>query len=115
MKSIVTKAIIEGIRARKDGSLGLTVTTPELAVQEKALFMELQGINVDLTITPFEAEEAPEYRVDADLKQKSQSQRIRSVLYILYTQNPENITTFEEFYRVKTEKYIEMLKSKIED
>lgn len=113
MKSISTLAIIEGIRARKDRSIGLTISTPELTVQEKALFMELQGINIDLLITPKD-EEAPMYKVEKDLQSKSQSQRMRSVLFILWKQDNEGLD-FETFYKNKTEKVIEKYKSMIEE
>ena len=114
MKTIQTPAIIEGIRARKDRSLGLTVTTPELSVQEKAIFMELQGLNIELLITPKDEDGSPAYKIDKDLNQKSQSTRMRSVLFILWKQNPQDMD-FEAFYKNKTEKIIEHLKSKIEE
>ncbi|HEX2910404.1 MAG TPA: hypothetical protein VH186_06315 [Chloroflexia bacterium] len=114
MKSIITQAVIEGIRARKDRSLGLTISTPELTVQEKALFMELQGIAVDLKITPCEEVNAPEQMIDKDIEQKTQSQRIRNTLFVLWQRDNQGLE-FEQYYRVKTERYIEFLKAKIED
>jgi hypothetical protein len=114
MKAIITQAVIEGIRARKDRSLGLTITTPELSAQEKATFMELQGIPVDLKITPLDEEQVEEQIIDKDLNQKTQSQRIRGCLYILFRQNPEGMT-WKEYYRNKTEKYITKLKSMIDE
>src|SRR5712692_8699726 len=112
MKSIVTQSVIEGIRARKDRSLSLTVSTPELSAQEKALFFDLQGLPIDLKITPLDEKQIEEQIIDKDLNQKTQSQRIRACLFILFKQNPENMS-WEEYYRNKTEKYIENLKSLI--
>lgn len=114
MKSIQTQAIIEGIRAKKDKSLGLTVSTPELTVEEKALFMELQGLNVSMLITPSDEPTVEDYQIDADLEQKSQSQRMRSVLFILWKQNPKG-KEFSDFYKEQMEKLIEFLKSKIDE
>lgn len=114
MKTIKTAAIIEGIRSRKDRSLGLTVSTPELSVNEKALFMEMQGINVEVLIRPVDEPTADIHEVDTDLNQKSQSQRMRSVLYILWKQNSEDLD-FPEYYRRKTETLIDWLKGKIEE
>lgn len=114
MKTISTQAIIEGIRAKKDRSLGLTITTPELSVKEKALFMELQSINVNLLITPSDEPKAEEYKVDTDLEQKSQSQRMRSVIFILWKQDPKG-KEFPDYYRDKMEKLIQYLKDKIEE
>lgn len=109
----MTPAIIEGIRARKDRSLGLTITTPELSPTEKAMFMELQGINTNLWIEPLD-EQVEEYTVDKDLEQKSQSERMRAVLYLLWKQDEKGLT-FPDFYRQQTEKIIEYLKTKIID
>lgn len=113
MKTISTQAIITGIRSRADKSVGLSVSTPELRPEEKTLFFELQNINVELTIKPLD-ENAPEIKVDKDLNQKSQSQRIRNTLFVLWTQNSEDMD-FEEYYRNKTEKYIQSLQARINE
>lgn len=114
MKAIKTQAIIEGIRSRKDGSLGLSVSTPELSFEEKAMFMELQGVNVGLLVEPSDEEKIEVHQVDADINHKSQSQRIRAILFILWKQNSEG-TDFESYYMKKTEQIIEILKAKIEN
>lgn len=113
LKSIVTQAVIEGIRAKKDRSLGLSISTPELNIQEKAIFFELQGLNIDLKITPRE-EVVEEQIIEKDLNQKSQSQRIRAILFLLFKQNNEGLD-FDIYYKQKTERIIEHLKSKIEE
>ena len=114
MKQISVSAIIEGIRARKDRSLGLSITTPELSTQEKALFMELQGINLNILITPTDEPTPEQYKIDKDLDQKSPSQRMRAVLFILFKQNSEDMD-FPTYYQKHMEKLINYLKDKIED
>lgn len=114
MKTISTQAIIEGIRSKKDRSLGLNLSTPELTIQEKALFMEMQGINVSIQITPIDEPTEEDYKIATDLDQKSQSQRMRSVLYILWNQGDKS-KDFADYYRDQTEKIIEYLKQKIEE
>lgn len=113
MKTIQLQAVIEGIRARKDRSLGVSFTTPELTAEEKAMIFELQNQNVEMTIKPTDAEQLEDHVVDADLNQKTQSQRIRSVLFVIWKQNPEG-KEFTDYYKEKTEKYIDYLKGKIE-
>lgn len=113
MKTIKTQAIITGIRSRADGSVGLSVSTPELVALEKTLFFELQNVNVEMTITPLDEKVPEEHKIEKDLNQKTQSQRIRATLFILWKQNPENME-FEEYYRNKTEKYILGLQRLIE-
>lgn len=108
------QAIIEGIRARKDRSLGVSFTTPELTAEEKAIIFELQNQNVKMVITPTDAEQLEDHVVDTDLNQKTQSQRIRSVLFILWKQNPQGLE-FADYYKDKTEQYIDFLKKKIDE
>lgn len=55
---------------------------------------------------------------NAELGGKSQSERIKAVLYKLYMQdtNSKNfIGSFESYYQDKTEKYIQFLKDKINE
>lgn len=113
MKTIVVQTVIEGIRARKDGSLGVTFSTPELRPEEKTSFFELQNQNNEMTIKPLDESAPEEIRVDADLNHKSQSQRIRDVLFILWKKDPMGLE-FDEYYKRQTEKIINWLKSKID-
>lgn len=113
MKQItLSQAVIDTIRSKKDGSLGLTVSTPELNVAQKTLFFELQGVIVNLNITPIE-DNAPEEKINKDLNQKSQSSRLRNVLFVLWNQGTKEVD-FETFYTKQMEKLIEHYKSKLE-
>lgn len=114
MKSISTPAIIEGLSARKDRSLGMRITTPELSPEEKALFFELQGINIDIVITPKDEPAPQQHQVKSDLYQKTPSQRMRGVIYKLWTQDNEGLE-YEAYYNRHMEKLIEFLKSKIKE
>ena len=113
MKQItLSQAVIDTIRSKKDGSLGLTVSTPELNVAQKTLFFELQGVVVNLNITPIEVN-APEEKINKDLNQKSQSSRLRNVLFVLWNQGTKEVD-FETFYTKQMEKLIEHYKSKLD-
>lgn len=112
MNSIKTQAIITGIRSKQDRSLGLSVSTPELDIQAKALFLELQSLNVLLTITPLEEPEAPEYVVQGDLENKTPSERLRNVLYVTHQQLGIQ-EEFNTWYRNQMEKIIEHYKQKL--
>jgi hypothetical protein len=112
-KSIQTQAIITGIRSKVDRSLGLSVSTPELSTPEKALFMELQGLNVDLTITPLEGADVEAERIDKDMETKTSSQRLRAVLYIYWKQQG-GAGEFDEFYKSHMEKFIDHVKTKLD-
>lgn len=114
MKTIFTQAIITGVRSKVDRSLGLTIATPELSTQEKALFMEMQGLNTEMTIKPLEEKTEGIEKIDKDVNTKTQSQRLRVVLFVYWKQLGEK-ETFEDFYRTQTEKMIDHWKSKLED
>lgn len=113
MKVIKTDAIINGIRSKVDRSLGITLSTPELTTEERAEFMNLQGVNLHVLFEPADSVPAEVYEVKKELNQKTQGQRIRAVLFILWKQEGEP-GEFEDYYRNKTEQYIEFLKGKIE-
>jgi hypothetical protein len=112
MKAIRTNLIITGIRAKVDGSLGLSATTPELTPEEKAEFMRLQGHNLDCLFNPLDQFNAPEYKVDKEIDSKTPSQRLRNTLYIFWEQSGSK-GDFNEFYKSEYEKVIEHYKSKL--
>ena len=113
MKTLQCDAIVTGIRAKVDHSLGLTISTPELSNNEKALFMEMQGINTRMTIEPLDEKAEGVEKIDKEVSTKTQSQRLRAVIYVYWEQQGKN-GTFEEFYRAKTEKLIDFIKGKLE-
>jgi hypothetical protein len=111
MKKIQVNTIITGIRAKVDGSLGLTMSTPELTADEKVAFMQLQNINCKTLIEPLE-EKADLIEVKGETETKTSSQRLRAVIYILYDQSGRN-GDFETFYKSYMEKIIDLVKQKL--
>jgi hypothetical protein len=109
--AIKHQATISSITAKVDGSVGYKINTPELNSEQKTAIFDLQNQNVEVLINPMGAKEVLE--VKTDLNQKSQSKRIRAVLFLLWQRDPEGLT-FEEYYNEKTEKYIDWLKGKLE-
>lgn len=112
-KIITCEIIITSLRAKVDKSLGVSFVTPELSSKEKAEFMELQNLRVSALLTPIEGPTNKELKINKDIETKSQSERIRSVLYILWKQSKVE-TTFDDFYKSETEKIIDEIKSKLE-
>jgi len=113
MKTLQCDAIITGIRAKVDHSLGLSISTPELSSSEKALFMEMQGINTRMTIEPLDEKAEGIEKINKEINTKTQSQRLRAVIFIYWKQSGEK-ETFEEFYRQHMEKLIDVIKGKLE-
>lgn len=114
MKAIKTEAIISSLRALTDGGLSLTVHTPELSPAEKAEFMTLQNIVCNALFEPQDETPRDILKVDKELDQKSQSERIRAVLFVLWKQAGEP-GEFRDFYRQKTEAIINWLKRKLDE
>ncbi len=113
MKAINTHAHITSIRSRRDGSLGFSVETPELEVFEKVAFMNLQGLNLKMLIEPLDEPVEEVVEIDKELGLKSQSGRIRSVLFVVWKHLGEQ-GDFRDFYIKETEKMIEHYKNKLD-
>lgn len=113
MRAIQTAAQITGLRSRTDGSLGLTVSTPELTPAEKTVFFELQNLNLTLLITPDDEVEVEVEKVKGEMGTKTQGQRIRGCIFKIWETKGKQ-GDFEAFYRQKTEAIIEWLKKQIE-
>lgn len=115
MKSISSQIIITGVRAKVDGSLGLSLSTPELTPMEKTVFMELMNLSCRAVFTPIDEPGVPEnVSIDKEANEKSPSQRLRGVLFRLWEQNPMGFKTFEEYYRIQMDKLIEKIKERLE-
>mgnify|MGYP006943046607 CR=1 FL=1 len=112
MKSIQTNSIITSIRARVDGSLGITLSTPELNAEEKVAFMELQNINCKTLFQPLE-EKTDLIEVKGETETKTSSQRLKGCIFVLWEQQGKN-GEFEQFYKSYMEKIIDWVKSKLE-
>src|SRR5690348_7252022 len=113
---IILPAQLNPISRRKDKSLKLSFETRELQPDETMTLMSLEGIEGWLTFSPnSEAIEVPEE--DAKLDTKSESQRMRSVLYKLYlqeTQAGKSTGLFQTYYSERMEKLLQLLKNKLD-
>lgn len=116
---ILLECQVENITTRKDRTLKLILGTQELSGKNMA---ELMNLNQNLAhvyinstnISPEQIEV-----VDSAEKEmiegtgKSQSQRIRSILYKLWVQNNEGFKNANDYYVSKTEAIITHLKKQI--
>lgn len=115
MKAIRHKGTISSITAKVDGSVGYKINTPELNKEEKAAIFDLQNKNVEIFVNPFEVEVEGEIVVKKEMDTKTPSQRLRSVFFLLWKQNPEGYEVFDTYYEVKMNKYIDFLKEKLDN
>lgn len=116
MKGILMPVYIESIQTRKDKSIKIILGSQEISAGKAGeLFTLLNNVAI-CYISPKEINQREIDQVDkleADIGGKTQSQRIRNVLFKLFEQDNEGYQHFDEYYRAKTEKYIDHLKSKI--
>jgi len=47
------------------------------------------------------------------MSEKTQSQRLRAALYILWEQQKKNDIEFEEFYKIQMERFIQAVKDRL--
>lgn len=118
MNGIMLPAIIENITTRKDRSIKIVIGTQELSQGKAGEIFTLLNNLAMVYISPKEIDQKEINQVDKidpELEGKTQGQRIRNVLFILFTQNSEGHKDFDSYYRAKTELYIDHLKTKIQD
>lgn len=115
MKQLVqVPAQVINMNPRADRSWKLVFETPELSGEDVKLLADTFQGQGWLVFKPnasgVAAEEVP---ADvADVKTKSQSKRLRDVIFIYWKQQGGN-NDFETFYRVTLEKLIEHIKDKL--
>ncbi len=109
---------IENISTRKDNTVKITLGTQELSPGKAGELFTLLNKMAITYISPKEISQKEMDqcdKLDPEFEGKTQSQRIRGVLFKLFQQNSEGFNDFEQYYRNKTEKFIEHLKSKLND
>lgn len=116
---IILPGQLENVTSRKDRTLKLTIGTQELSPAYAGRVMAMANSYCFFSIKP-EDFTVTEKEILAQLKAdqltntgKTPSQRLRSTLYVLFTQNPEGFTKFDDFYIHHYSKIIEHFKSKI--
>lgn len=112
---IILPSQINPPRLRKDGSASLVFDTRELTSEEIFTIMSLRHSEGWLCFSPNEEDlEVPEE--NAEVEEKSPSQRLRSVLFVWYKQEVDSgrfTGLFETFKKEKMEKIIETIKGKL--
>ena len=115
---IITAGQLDGYQRRKDRSVSLRFVTQEKTSTE---IMDIDRLVDTFGILYFRGEERINHEelealdaVELDLydEPKSQSQRLRNVLFKVWNQDPRG--EFKEFYKNETERIIEHYKGKLE-
>lgn len=116
MKAIQFSALLDKIESRKDRSLKVIISTQELGGADMA---ELFGYRdqlgyVTFTPNPESNIEVPDEPATDD--SKSPSQRLRSVLFVLYKQSyTSKFDKYNQFYDWYMEEIISQVKEKLDE
>lgn len=117
MNGLLLPTYVENITTRKDKTVKITLGTQELSPGKAGELFDLMNKLAITYICPkgVDQKEIDQVdRLDPEFEGKTQSQRIRSVLFKLFQQDNEGFKDFDNYYKSKTEKYIEHLKAKIQ-
>lgn len=116
-KTFQVPATLEGVSLLKDGGVSVRFHTNELPPSEKTLLTSyFQKFGWML----FSEQEHDEdtlnlEEIRKDTGGKTPSQRLRSVLFILYQQSGQTDKTFEQFYAQQMERFINLVKQNLKD
>jgi hypothetical protein len=117
MNGILLSCIVENIATRRDGTIKVTLGTQELSNGKAGDLFALNGKLAAIYISPKDTIPQKELdqvdAVDVDMPGKTQSQRMRGVLFILFEQNNEGFKDFQSYCRVKMDDMIKELKNNI--
>ena len=104
MKAIKTNTNITSMTSKQDGSLRLSVVTPELTTKERAAFMDLQGLNLETLFSPLDFKVDDTEVIDKEAGQKSPSQILRNRMFVYYKEKVQG-DNFESWYRGRLDKH----------
>jgi len=117
---IILNAQVETIQSRKDNTLKVVLGTQELTEGGKLFPLQNRlctfGIspNEDLTKEDIELLESSKLGIDDLPGTKSQSQRLRNVLFVYWQQNDGGYSDFNLYYQNRMDKIINNIKAKLE-
>jgi hypothetical protein len=109
-------AIFSGIRSRKDKSYSLSFDTRELGGTDAGILLGMNGTECWLLIAPddsLDSVDVPRAKPDSGTNQKTPGQRLRAVLFVLWTQSGKP-GEYEDFYRIKLERVIDTIKGRLD-
>lgn len=112
-------AQFDAYQNRKDKSVSLRfITQEQTPAQIGHLHSMLDGFGylyfkAESEITAAERDEIDGLQTDLYDSPKTQSQRLRNTLFVLWKQNPEGFREFADFYKWHTDRIIQHFKDKI--
>jgi hypothetical protein len=120
MKAIILPAQIEGVATRSDKTLKVTIGTQELPPSDAG---RLFGMNQRLCYIAIKEEAFEKDDVtlmeglnvsSEDTKNRTPSQRLRGILFVLFKEDSKGHESFDSFYAQQMEKLIQHFKDKLD-
>lgn len=113
---LVIDGSIEGIKTRQDGSVVFTLATQEMDAENVGKLFQFRSKYVKCLLSDSNVTNLEEELIDSEpivngKKSKSQSQRLRDVLFLV---SRGQRIAFDSFYKTEMERIIEHYKSKLE-
>ena len=107
--------IIDGVSKKKDSTLSIKLGTQELPPEDTAKIFELGGKQIwcGLAETPITRLDVPDEVMEFD-NDKSLSERLRNTLWVYWDTKTKHTQTFEEFRKIQMEKFINLIKDKLD-
>lgn len=116
MNGFKVEATMTRVASTVDGALSLGLHTKELDPIEKVSIMEFHNKTGWMLFSPNKITETDIPSLPAEKGSKTPSQRLRSVLYILWSQSTETTRgEFEQFYNNRMELLIDQIKERLEN
>ena len=117
-KILLISAILEKVETLKDKTAKLSFGTQELTPEKWGMLggKVQEFVYLAIKSDPFKAEEAEfidSLEAEYEDNRKSESQRLRAVLYRCWEQEPEDYADFNLYYKFKMEKLINHFKAKL--
>lgn len=117
MVGVLLPVYVENITTRKDKTVKITLgsqeVSPAIAGELFRLLNQLAACYISpKAIAQSEIDQVD--KLDPEMGGKTQSQRLRSVLFKLFEQNAEGFKDFNNYYHAKMDLLIEHYKTKID-
>ena len=109
---------IDAISSLKDKTLKIVLKTQEMKGEDVANIFKINGELVKCLLSDANITKEMITMVDnleiVEKGRKSNSERLRGVLYIMWKQTPDGFDTFTQFYDDRMERIITQLKDRLE-
>lgn len=115
---ILLECQVDGIASKVDGTVSVKISTQELDSSKAGELFAMRGKHCkfllsDSNITTLEAELVDNAQIASVKKNKTESQRLRAVLFLVH-QNAGSDLEFEQWYKNKMEEIIAHYKKSLD-